>query len=268
MPTFSQRYGYVAKPMQHESMTIELRNRIWNIYKGEVSTDYFKYRENYLEEILDHFGLLYEVIENGTDVNTNLKRLRKWYEAAEWYEVYDFIEVYLNYLTGAELIDARDCFNIILQQENAGYRISGTCVIPITSGEELACVEKAQSSPYYNVNTHIKKATELFSNRPTPDYENSIKESISAVEALCCIIVDNKKATLGQALKKIEDQGITIHPAFISGISSLYGYASDEGGIRHGSIDFTGANSEDAKYMLVSCSAFVNYLIEKWEKVK
>ena len=25
--------------------------------------------------------------------------------------------------------------------------------------------------------------------------------------------------------------------------------------------------AEDAKYMLISCSAFVNYLIEKWSKV-
>ena len=47
----------------------------------------------------------------------------------------------------------------------------------------------------------------------------------------------------------------------------MYGYASDEDGIRHGGIDFKGAPAEDAKYMLISCSAFVNYLIEKWSKV-
>lgn len=35
---------------------------------------------------------------------------------------------------------------------------------------------------------------------------------------------------------------------------------------RHGGIDFTNAPAEDAKYMLVSCSAFVNYLIEKFSK--
>lgn len=50
--------------------------------------------------------------------------------------------------------------------------------------------------------------------------------------------------------------------------SSLYGYTSDEDGIRHGGIDFKNAPAEDAKYMLVSCSAFVNYLIEKYEKVQ
>ena len=47
---------------------------------------------------------------------------------------------------------------------------------------------------------------------------------------------------------------------------ALYGYASDENGIRHGGIGFTNAAPGDAKYMLVSCSAFVNYLIEKWSR--
>ena len=39
MSTFSERYGYVVKPLQLESMTIELRNRIWNIYRCEICND-------------------------------------------------------------------------------------------------------------------------------------------------------------------------------------------------------------------------------------
>lgn len=85
---------------------------------------------------------------------------------------------------------------------------------------------------------------------------------------MCCIIAEDPKATLGEALKKLEGKGVKIHKAFQNAMASLYGFTSDTGGIRHGSIDFAGASSEDAKYMLISCSAFVNYLIEKWEKVK
>jgi len=48
----------------------------------------------------------------------------------------------------------------------------------------------------------------------------------------------------------------------------LYGYTSDENGICHGGIDFASVPAEDAKYMLVSSSAFVNYLIEKWGKIE
>ena len=52
-----------------------------------------------------------------------------------------------------------------------------------------------------------------------------------------------------------------------SAFDKLYGYTSDQSGIRHGGIDFVNAPEEDARYMLVSCSAFVNYLKEKYAKV-
>ena len=109
----------------------------------------------------------------------------------------------------------------------------------------------------------------MYAKRPIPDYENSIKESISAVEAMCCIItgMTGKQATLGNAIKKLKDCGVHIHSAMESAFSSLYGYTSDENGIRHGGIDFANTPAEDAKYMLISCSAFVNYLIEKWSKI-
>ena len=42
----------------------------------------------------------------------------------------------------------------------------------------------------------------------------------------------------------------------------LYGYTSDANGIRHaGNIGGPSSTFEEAKFMLVSCSAFVNYLI-------
>ena len=114
----------------------------------------------------------------------------------------------------------------------------------------------------------MQKALAHYGDLKNPDYENSIKESISAVEALCCIITGQKKATLGEAIKRLKDSGVYIHQSMVEAFSKLYGYTSNEPGIRHGSIDFTNAPAEDARYMLVSCSAFINYLIEKWEKVQ
>ena len=46
-------------------------------------------------------------------------------------------------------------------------------------------IEKAVNLGSTNVEKHIKKAIEHFSDRQNPDYRNSIKESISAVEAIC-----------------------------------------------------------------------------------
>lgn len=266
---FSERNGYRDRPLQLETMSPELKNRIWNVYRFEVDTDTSGYNSNYLEDIMDSLGLTFRIVYNYTDLLSNLRKFEKWFEQAEWYEVYDFIEIYLNFLPTRAQSDARKNFNNVLKQENAGYRIAGVNVVAITNEKELQCIETAQETAYDSVNIHIQKATELYAKRPIPDYENSIKESISAVEAMCCIItgMTGKQATLGNAIKKLKDCGVHIHSAMESAFSSLYGYTSDENGIRHGGIDFANTPAEDAKYMLISCSAFVNYIIEKWSKI-
>ena len=93
---------------------------------------------------------------------------------------------------------------------------------------------------------------------------------LSAVEAMCNIIVgnDGANATLGNSIKKLKECGVNIHSAMESAFNKLYGYASDSGGIRHGAIEFVEVPSEDAKFMLVTCSAFINYLMEKWIKIR
>ena len=267
MNLFSERNGYTVKSLQMNTITPELRNRIWNTYSCEVCTDCVGQDSNYLEEIMDSFGLTYRNIYDEKDIAENLENFKRWYMKADWYRVYDFVEVYLKFLSGARRDEAIKQFNSILQWENSGYRIVDALVVSITNGAELNSIEEAQDTKYDSVNRHIEKATQLFSQRPFPDYENSIKESISVVEALCCIITGDRNATLGSALKKLEKRSIKLHASFKSAMDKLYGYASDEGGIRHGSIEFADVSCAEAKYMLLSCSAFVNYLIEILESV-
>lgn len=69
-----------------------------------------------------------------------------------------------------------------------------------------------------------------------------------------------KAATLGDALKLMKDK---IYPAMKGAFEKLYGYTSDANGIGEGNSTF-----EEAKYMLISCSAFVNYLKENYEEEK
>lgn len=59
---------------------------------------------------------------------------------------------------------------------------------------------------------------------------------------------------------------IAIHPALKKGFSNIYGYTSDASGIRHALLDEPNLDFENAKYMLVSCSAFINYLASKAAK--
>jgi hypothetical protein len=100
---------------------------------------------------------------------------------------------------------------------------------------------------------------ELLSDRTTPDYRNSIKESISAVESLVARTLKAEKGTLGQLIKRLEDE-IGLHPALKTAFNSLYGYTSDESGIRHALTEGDKVDFHDAKFMLVVCAAFVNFV--------
>lgn len=89
-----------------------------------------------------------------------------------------------------------------------------------------------------------------------------IKESILAVESMCRPLSGDPKATLGDALGKVKNK-MSIHPALEKAFKSLYGYTSDEGGIRHSLFDESNLTFTDAKFMLVTCAGFTNYLIGK-----
>ncbi|MDE5967102.1 MAG: hypothetical protein K2G89_09760 [Lachnospiraceae bacterium] len=276
---FSEKYGYKRqKTIQHESVSDELKNRIWNLfYQSEIKGGGLSSKRLGLalnggqtieEKIVDRFGLLINHAGKGQSVEEQLKEsLLRFFR---WYEVYDFIDIHLSYLEEDERNIRIRQYNELLEQEKAGYRIVSGEIAPITNEVEIAAIEQSADTAFPSVNQHIRKALSLYADIQSPDYENSIKESISAVEAICCIItgLSGANASLGKVIKKLKDNGVHIHSAMEQAFSSLYGYTSDEDGIRHGGIDFKNAPAEDAKYMLVSCSAFVNYLIEKYEKVQ
>lgn len=173
-------------------------------------------------------------------------------------EVFTLIEFLGNELFSYQRQFFNSSINKVLENNYVGYRLLESKICPITSELEIQTI---QSVCQKGVSVHIKKAIEYLSDRKQPDYENSIKESITAVEAMCNIIVGNGKATLGEALKQIKERGVEIHPALESSFKAIYGYTSDANGIRH-SGDIGGPNStfEEARFMLVSCSAFINYL--------
>lgn len=183
----------------------------------------------------------------------------------KWNEVYDFIEFIANeYPDNGQREPFINWCNGVLQEEVSAYRFVGGKITQLTSETEILEIEAALQLPLAPVNEHLNRALELFADRKAPDYRNSIKESISAVESLCRVIAKNEKATLGDALQEIEKlKTINLHSALKAAFEKLYGYTSDEGGIRHALIDQPNSDAEEAKFMLVSCSAFINYLRTK-----
>jgi hypothetical protein len=114
----------------------------------------------------------------------------------------------------------------------------------------------------------LRNSLDLMSDRDDPKYGDSIKNSISAVETVCRKLTGNNKATLGQALKRLKDAGIQLHPSLELAFGQLYGYTSDESGVRHAMMDEDHLELEDARYMLVACSAFISYLVVKADKAE
>jgi hypothetical protein len=277
---FSERYGYkqVRELVQLESMDEPLRNALWSLLKlhvwDQVQASTGMYGGYYLSSggnrEIDTLcrRLWYSYFKKPLDqLNDDWSKvyaqLRRHFFEARWYEVYDFIEfVSANY----DRYQFRDNFigscNHALEREVSAYRFVDGVIARITEQQEVAEIEDALARARGPVQTHLRRALELLSSRDQPDYRNSIKESISSVESLVALAVKEDKGTLGQLLKRLEDE-IKLHPALKSAFSNLYGYTSDEGGIRHALLEAETIRFEDAKFFLVVCSAFINFVVAK-----
>jgi hypothetical protein len=285
---FSQRLGIslAEKAIQLGSVDEELRNSLWSTLTAFYwdSFNRSKYdmgsRVDYISgSSLTHLfkALWLHYFKKPTDTiptfyyddTGGLQKVRNYFFNAKWFEIYDFIEfvaAYGPHSASGEFIKACNHF---LQRENSGYRFVDGKIIEISSSDEVNEIESAlkRSTPYYGVKQHLSSAISLLSDKEKPDYRNSIKESISAVEALCKRVCNAEKATLGETLKSLEKKGL-MHPALKSAFSSLYGFTNDANGIRHALMEESNLTSADARFMLISCSAFVNYVIASANDVK
>lgn len=109
--------------------------------------------------------------------------------------------------------------------------------------------------------SHLRKSAECIKRS---EWADSIRESIHAIESVARQIAPKKSHTLAQALKSIDNDG-SLHPALIEACKRLYGYTSDEHGIRHALLDRkdSKAGGDEALFMLGACASFASYL---WRK--
>ncbi len=278
---FSGRYGYkpVREVFQIESMNEDLRNGVWSvldqfIWSKEQTTfpDIFpdSFHESNPELSQLCFRLWFSYFKNPTDeIGSNwrviLSKIRTHFFQCKWYEVYDFLEfVVANYDQHRFQEQFCKACNSLFEREMSAYRFVNRCVTRLTDNHEISAIEQAVGSKIGPVRTHIQRALELLSDRSSPDYRNSIKESISAVESLVRQVSGASKGTLGQLVNKLENE-VGLHPALRDSFKKLYGYTSDEDGIRHAIMEKSNHDYHDAKFMLVICSAFINYVEGKFE---
>jgi len=240
---FDRLYTYIRYNFGNESLYWDLQRHLWTHFLNRREGDY-----NYGENVITIF------LSNKSN---------------EWYDKFDIIEEALYCLQHRMKPDVYRgrCFEFLkvdlnneFERLNVAHRVVDEYIVDIISDSEIGSIETAMSQNAEPVKEHLQKALMLYAQRPDADYRNSIKESISALESYCR--QKTEESTLGKALKKLENAGVTIHPRLKSAFEQLYAYTNDgDTGIRHALIegDAIPTNAE-AMFMLVSCTALINYL--------
>ena len=266
--TFSVKNGFVKpKQIQRDQIDEQCKISLWNA----LYLNLFQPHSNSDFETLDILFLSIWVhiikhpVENimNSELGDKIKSFKDWFFLrAEWYMVYDVLEYIVeNYADHYPSLS--NALNVALGDECSAWRFVNNKLVEIVGKEEISVVEvELHDDTFPGVKAHLSSALNLLSIRPTPEYRNSIKESISAVESIAQVITGKPKATLSEALKSLFKEK-ALHPALQGGFDKLYGYTSNEGGIRHAMLDKPDLGAAEARYFLLSCTSFINYLKSK-----
>lgn len=157
-------------------------------------------------------------------------------------------------------VDLADAF----VKARAAYRIADQEIVAIGTQEQAAAFESAiiaaEEKNALPARRHLVAAGRELRNS---DWPGSVRESIHAVEAVAIRLAPGT-TTLGPALAALERQG-HLHGGLKAAFSSLYGYSSDEEGVRHALVfkEEAQVDEADALFMLGACASFVSYLMAR-----
>lgn len=91
-----------------------------------------------------------------------------------------------------------------------------------------------------------------------PDYENSIKESISAVESCLMVLLNEPTGTLGKIIKRAD-----LDPDIERLVSQAYGYTSNRAFVRHGGTTESTLTRLEAEFFLEFAATCIVYITSK-----
>lgn len=277
---FSERNGYVkpSKVFILEKMPIDVSNAICSALMRAVQDmdandfvmlDNVKSSMRLSQYILSHFWHENILVDShatkhcwGRVVDFLNSQSVKWHKKLDLVEfIIDNLES--SRIRGMFVEELNDQFELL----GFGYRIVEGYVVDIVSDPEIQSIEDAIENSPDQVRHHMGNALSLYSKRPEPDYANSIKESISAVEAQLRSMAGAN--TFGEVLNALQKSEKKIHPRLKETLDKLYAYTNQpDTGARHSLMDTESEYipaSEEALFMLITCSAAVNYLKTKGE---
>lgn len=195
-----------------------------------------------------------------TEYESNVALVKSIIYSLQYVRVFNFIQFVCrspfcpkNIISGISniLIDCR-----------AAYRLIDKTIVPVADETDaqavMGALKVAADHPAQGPRTHLRAAAEKLSGG---DWGGAIRESIHAVEA-AAKVVEPGTNELGPALTQLEKRA-AINPAMKRAFGALYGFSSDEKGIRHSLVYDEKANvtEADAMFMFGACAAFVSYLL-------
>ncbi len=274
--TFSERMGYGSpRTIQTDGMDDPLRSSLWNVIAGLVDSPFGPFGGNgkWFEVARLIAREVLRVPIDGVPGWTGGGewQARGWllekYLLLEWYMVYDILEVIARSVPAPSPTQFEKSANSALVRELSAFRFVGGRLTRLTGAVEVKAIEEASQAAtgagLDGVREHLDEALRQLGRRPEPDYRNAIKEAISAVESAVSAMASLRKPDLDEAIGVLQGKGL-IHGAMAAAFTKLYGYTSDAGGIRHALLE-EGApvGFDEAKFMVVACSAFCHLLIAK-----
>ncbi len=290
--TFSQRYDYepLPQPMQLEELSDDLRREIWNhmrrflfLFREQYSITGYMFRDGEITRFIEYaLGKLLKLPhdEIKTDHDSAMSQFKGIIEGGKFNKVLDLIEIVANSdsLTIKFIIQKQELIWAIrgqFAQHAAAYWLDVSSrpfqFYPRSNREQgeatRQAIETIRESSMEGASTHLRQAAEHIN---AQQYGDSIADSIHAVESVARIIGSQANRTLTPALDSLEHAGLLKHSALKQGFEKLYGYTSDEQGIRHALLDKNSPDVglDEAVFMFGSCASFAAYLVNKHHRMK
>ena len=271
--TFEQAEGLAPIPAQlaRTEVSPELRAVMWNFILEEIQKK--ARHENFYgtsdlgppwDSILKQVHVYREhklADEFDGSLKPALATVRRVFEHGTYSEIYGWLQFVLRLHPGKEF---QQRISTILKYCRSPFRIVADDVIcPIGTDEQAATIGRAfadlQKSGFTGSNEHLKAASAALG---AGNFSDSIRESIHAVESIVRVL--EPSGDFGKALAKLEAK-VRVHGALVSGFKSIYGFSSDEQGVRHPLLDkeAPAVDEADALFMIGACAAFISYLTNK-----
>lgn len=275
--SFSQRYGHEAlpEPMRLGQISDDLRRELWNATRRQLeqlrSGGYFlKGAGTFVEQVLGHY-LAKPEDDIPTKATTAMSAFKTVILEHPFNRVLDLLEAMLDHRTIARTLFAYKVRGLF-EEHGAPYRLDDDRpfqFIPRTTQEQgnaaAEAVASLKQAGMAGASVHLRQAAEHLRHQR---YAESIAASVHAVESVARLLDPAASKDLGPALNSLEKSGLLRHRALKSGILKLYGYASDEQGVRHALLDQEAADvgEDEALFMYGACACFAAYLADKSRK--